>query len=84
MGTKEKLIERFKHLPKDFSFEETVKLLGVFGYEVHNKGASASQVLVCVLRMHKRENFCTNVTGVKIHISLPNMRKTCHKDIILN
>jgi len=53
MGTKEKLIERFRHLPKDFTFEETVKLLGVFGYDVHNKGAR--QVLVFVLRMHKRD-----------------------------
>ncbi len=32
MGSKEKLIERFKKLPKDFTFEESVSLLGYFGY----------------------------------------------------
>lgn len=41
MGTRDKLIERFKKLPKDFSFEETVTLLSYFGYEKHNKGASS-------------------------------------------
>lgn len=38
MGTKEKLIERFKKLPKDFTFEEVIRLLSVFGYVVSNKG----------------------------------------------
>lgn len=36
MGTKDKLVERFKKLPKDFTFEEMVSLLGCFGYELHN------------------------------------------------
>lgn len=38
MGSKEKLIERFKKLPKDFTFEETLSLLGYFGYTKHNMG----------------------------------------------
>jgi len=38
MGTKEKLIERFKKFPKDFTFEEVVRLLSLFGYVVSNKG----------------------------------------------
>ena len=29
MGSKEKLVERFKKKPKDFTYEETVSLLGV-------------------------------------------------------
>lgn len=41
MGSKEKLIERFKKLPKDFTFEETLSLLGYFGYTKHNKGATS-------------------------------------------
>lgn len=40
MGSKEKLIERFKKLPKDFTFEETLSLLGYFGYTKHNKGGN--------------------------------------------
>lgn len=41
MGRKEKLVERFMKLPKDFTFEETVALLSWFGYSVHNKGATS-------------------------------------------
>ena len=41
MGSKEKLVERFKKKPKDFTYEETISLLAYFGYEVHNKGATS-------------------------------------------
>ena len=33
MGTKEKLIERFKTLPTNFTFEEMERLLFIFGYK---------------------------------------------------
>jgi len=62
MGTKEKLIERFRHLPKDFTFEETVKLLGVFGYDVHNKGATSGS----------RIRFKNAQTGLYIDIHKPH------------
>lgn len=46
MGTKEKLIERFKSLPNDFTFEEMERLLSIFGYEKSNKGkTSGSRVI---------------------------------------
>ena len=38
MSTKDKLIERFKKQPKDFTWEELVRLFGIFGYPVNNKG----------------------------------------------
>ncbi|MBO6077307.1 MAG: type II toxin-antitoxin system HicA family toxin [Bacteroidaceae bacterium] len=41
MSTKEKLKERFKKKPKDFTYEETVCLLEYLGYKVHNKGATS-------------------------------------------
>ena len=41
MGSKEKLIERFKRLPKDFTYDEVVRLFNVFGYTVCNKGATS-------------------------------------------
>ena len=44
MGTKEKLIERFVRLPKDFTFEETVTLLRYLGYVQHNKGATSGHL----------------------------------------
>ena len=46
MSTKEKLIERFKRQPKDFTWDELVRLFGIFGFEVDNKGkTSGSRVL---------------------------------------
>ena len=47
MGTKEKLIERFKSLPTNFKFEEMERLLSIFGYEKSNKGkTSGSRVIL--------------------------------------
>lgn len=46
METKEKLIERFKRQPKDFTFDELSKLLEIFGYSKDNKGkTSGSRVI---------------------------------------
>ena len=46
MGTKEKLIERLKRLPSDFTFDEAERLLTLFGYVKSSKGkTSGSRVL---------------------------------------
>jgi hypothetical protein len=46
MGTKEKLIERLKSRPKDFTFAEAERLLSLFGYIKSNKGkTSGSRVI---------------------------------------
>lgn len=46
MGTKEKLTERLKSLPKDFTFDEVIKLLQQLGYKRENKGkTSGSRVM---------------------------------------
>lgn len=46
MVTKEKLIERFKNQPKDFTFDEMEKLLFIFGYVKSDKGkTSGSRVI---------------------------------------
>lgn len=46
MGTKEKLIERLKRLPTDFTFDEAERLLTLFGYVKSNKGkTSGSKVM---------------------------------------
>lgn len=46
MGTKDKLIQRFKSLPNDFTWTELVRLFGMFGYEISNKGkTSGSRVI---------------------------------------
>jgi hypothetical protein len=41
MSTKDKLIERFKKQPKDFSFDELVRLLGFLGFVKSNKGKTS-------------------------------------------
>jgi hypothetical protein len=41
MSTKEKLIERFRKQPKDFTWDELVKLFGIFGFTVDNKGKTS-------------------------------------------
>ena len=46
MGTKEKLIERFKRLPSDFTFDEMEKLLSIFGYVQSNKGKTSGSRVV--------------------------------------
>lgn len=62
MGKKEKLIERFIKLPKDFTFEETVVLFGYFGYRKHNKGASSGS----------RIRFKNEETGAYINLHRPH------------
>ena len=41
MGKKEKLIERMKALPKDFTFDECAALLGLLDFELSNKGRTS-------------------------------------------
>lgn len=41
MGKKEKLVNRLKSMPKDFTFDELQTLLEILGYEVNNKGKTS-------------------------------------------
>jgi len=69
MSSNEKLIKRFLSHPKDFTFDEMVKLLAIFGYEVSNKGkTSGSRVSFF------RENCSNFITIHKPHPS--NIIKT--------
>lgn len=46
MGTKDKLVERFKSLPKDFTWDEAKRMLTSMGYVLRNKGkTSGSRVI---------------------------------------
>ena len=49
MSTKDKLIERFKRQPKDFTWQELVRLLGVLGFEADNKGKTSGSRTVFVM-----------------------------------
>ena len=50
MSTREKLIKRFKASPKDFSFDEMVRLFVIFGFEIDNKGDTSGSRLSFVNR----------------------------------
>ena len=41
MNKREKLIKRFRTLPRDFTFEEVVSLFQGYGFELENKGATS-------------------------------------------
>ncbi|MBQ0128766.1 MAG: type II toxin-antitoxin system HicA family toxin [bacterium] len=46
MGTIDKLIERFKSLPTDFTFSELERLLRYFGYEKYEKGKTSGSRII--------------------------------------
>lgn len=41
MNKKEKLIKRFKTLPRDFTFEEVLTLFQYYGFVLDNKGTTS-------------------------------------------
>lgn len=59
MGQKEKLIQRLKSKPKDFTFDEVELLLGYLGYQRSDKGRTSGSRVMFVhdqyppIMMHK-------------------------------
>ena len=51
-----KLIQRFLKLPKDFTFDETITLLGYLGYRIHNKGKSSFEPRTYEALIFERES----------------------------
>ncbi len=65
MGQKEKLIEKLKSNPRDFTFEEAEKLLGYLSYHRSDKGrTSGSRVM-----------FASDAHKAKILLHKPHPRK---------
>lgn len=48
METRDKLIQRFKSQPKDFTWDELVRLFSGFGYEIDNKGKTSGSRIIFV------------------------------------
>ena len=46
MSTKDKLVERFKSLPSDFTFDEMERLLKMYGYVKSNKGKTSGSRII--------------------------------------
>ena len=64
MSRKEKLIERLKSQPKDFTFQEAVALLSLLGYALNNKGKTSGS----------RVEFVNSETGHKVLLHKPHPR----------
>ena len=62
MGRKEKLLSRFLKLPKDFTFDEIISLLGYLGYSVHNKGKTSGS----------RIRFKNDALGIYVDLHKPH------------
>lgn len=41
MSSKEKLVDRFKSQPRNFTFDEMVRLFKVLGFDIDNKGGTS-------------------------------------------
>lgn len=65
MGRIEKLIERFKKQPKDFTYDEMVALMKYFGYNENNKGKTSGS----------RVRFKNEETGSYVDIHKPHPTK---------
>jgi hypothetical protein len=63
VGKKEKLIERLRSTPKDFTFDEAQNLLEILGFEMSNKGKTSGS----------RVKFKQGVVSVYLH--KPHPRK---------
>ena len=46
MSRRDKLIQRFEQLPKDFTWNELVRLFEIFGFTINNKGKTSGSRIV--------------------------------------
>lgn len=53
MGQKEKLIQRLKAKPKDFTFDEAETLLGYLSYVRSNKGKTSGSRIMFISEEHE-------------------------------
>jgi hypothetical protein len=48
MSTRDKLIKRFRTMPKDFSFDEMKRLFAGLGFDIDNKGGTSGSRLAFI------------------------------------
>ena len=54
MSRKEKIINRLKSKPKDFTYDEAKKVLNMFGFIENNKGKTSGSKVVFVNKSYKK------------------------------
>lgn len=73
MSTRDKLIERFKRLPKDFTFDELATLLFGLGFAISNKGKTSGS----------RVRFHNNALNLIVDIHKPHSKGAPVKETAL-
>ena len=85
MSTKDKLIERFKRQPKDFTWQELVRLFGIFGFEIDNKGKTSGSRTLFVRDNDEIEVHKPHPSNIIKEYAMKNVLKfLIDKKIIIN
>lgn len=74
MSKKDKLLERLKQRPKDFTYDEAKRLLENLGFKEYNKGKTSGS----------RVNFCHDNIRTKIELHKPHPKKILKGYVIKN
>ena len=72
MSKVDKLINRLKQKPKDFTYDEAKKLLENFGFYEQNKGKTSGS----------RVSFINDELNEKIDLHKPHPKNVCYKKFI--
>lgn len=68
MAQIEKLIERLKSKPKDFTYNEAKRLFGYFGYQEFNKGTTSGSRISFV--NEEKDIFCLHKPHPKMNLKI--------------
>ena len=71
MSKKSKLVDRFLSVPADFTWEELLKVLSIYGFELYSSGKTSGS-----------SRTFENDKGVTIIIHEPHPKNIVHKGIV--
>ena len=74
MSKKEKILERLKQKPKDFTYDEAKRLLENLGFKEYNKGKTSGS----------RVSFSNDEISAKIELHKPHPKKILKSYVIKN
>jgi len=69
MGTKEKLVDRFKSLPNNFTFEELIRLFRLFGFEIGSKEKTADSRVTRSGHQFTKSAMCDFLTSLSLSMN---------------
>jgi len=63
MARQDKLLARFRRHPADFTWDELMRLLRSFGYEVESKGRTSGSRVASPVQVIRRSTFIARIRG---------------------